>query len=206
MAIDKNSIYYELYNKVNKTSKHRFYAQNRLNRHNNLSLWTIITYSLIIILFSMLSLINFDLGSDYIKLLKDKNEFIEFSLLFFSIVILTISTALTMSNFGIRAEKSHDCGRELNALALKLELVKDQNDDAYQKHQELYEGILAKYDNHKTIDYKEYQLSYFEIKSIQDNFKYLKLFLSYYIALIFEFLVYIVLGLSLLFWFKYLLF
>ena len=214
----ENNIYKKLYDKINKTSRMRFYAQSRLNRHNQLSLWFIIIFSLVIILFSLISIYSFNINIETINnKLKYKEDFIELSLIFFSIFILTISTALTMSNFGVRAEKFHDCGKELSSLAIKLnEIVNDterQNPDQYKEYSDKYELILSKYDNHKPIDYKTYIIFYYydnqqKVRVDTDskkecnliNFEYFSLFVKYHLSNIVEYLVYWILGIILVVW------
>ncbi|MBU0925438.1 SLATT domain-containing protein [bacterium] len=146
----ENNKFLELKRRMMITATNRFNANTRLNRHNKFSLWTVISFSLGLIFVSIINVVHINsiINSSYIDI----------SLIFFSVTILAISTALTMSNFGARAEKFLDSGRELHALVLDFEKIIDdislQNITNYEKYQKEYEHILSRYENHKLIDHK----------------------------------------------------
>ena len=142
----EENIFIELERRIKTTATNRFNASSRLNKHNKFSLWTVMLFSLGLILVSILN-ITANIGS--------KN--VDIALIFFSVAILTISTALSMSNFGARAEKFLDCGRELHALALNFKTVinkeSTQTTENYAQYQKEYEHILSRYENHKVLDH-----------------------------------------------------
>ena len=106
-------------------------------------------FSLGLILASLASTLNLTINIT--------KQSLDLTSIFLSIVILVISTALSMNNFGVRSGKFHDCGRELQALLIEINkiLSKDeyQTSDKYDEIQSEYETILSKYENHKTIDF-----------------------------------------------------
>ena len=139
----------DLKRRISVTTSNRFNASERLKRHNQFSLFTVIAFSLGLILVSITITLNIDVAVNRVVLSA--------SSIFFSVVILTISTALSMSNFGLRGEKHHDCGRELHALLLDIEKSVLNNDlqspDSYSNYQAKYEQILARYENHTKVDH-----------------------------------------------------
>lgn len=149
----------ELKRRINITATNRFNANTRLNRHNKFSLWTVMAFSLGLILVSIINVIESTSNKD--------STTIDISLIFFSVSILTISTALSMSNFGARAEKFLDAGRELHALLLDFEkIISDsrmQTIDNYEMYQKEYEHILSRYENHKLLDHKITKLKFKEV-------------------------------------------
>lgn len=143
--MDEN-IFIELERRIKTTATNRFNASSRLNKHNKFSLWTVMLFSLGLILVSILNLTE-DICSKNVDII----------LIFFSVAILTISTALSMSNFGARAEKFLDCGRELHALALNFKTIlnneNEQTNENYEQYQKEYEHILSRYENHELLDH-----------------------------------------------------
>lgn len=111
----EQEIFVDLDRRIQTTATNRFNASSRVRKHDKFSLWTVIFFSLGLILASIFGALNVEL--------KHSPLFINVSSIFLSITILTISTALSMSNFGARAEKFLDCGRELHALALKFKPI-----------------------------------------------------------------------------------
>lgn len=176
----------ELKRRISTTANNRFNASSRLKRHNQLALSTVILFSLGLILFSLTSTLGIPTHSS--------STLLNASTIFFSVAILTISTALSMSDFSLRSERHHDCGRELNALSLELERFSNnqamRTSDEYEKYQKQYEQVLSKYENHKTIDHLFTKLSWseqYESKWYRPVFAYAGLFREYivYILLIF---------------------
>lgn len=139
----------EIYKRIDKTASCRFNASNRMRRHNTLSLAIVIFFSLGLIFVSLARAleINTSINGQSLDLMS----------IFFSITILVVSTALSKSDFGIRSEKFHDCGRELHSLLMKVKKNLDNTtlhtEQNYDDLQAMYERVLAKYDNHKPVDY-----------------------------------------------------
>jgi len=138
-----DDIFKELDRRILTTATNRFNASSRLNRHNKFSLWTVMYFSLILILVSIFNIVSIQPNIN--------QSLVNASSIFLSIVILTISTALSMSNFGARAEKFLDCGRELHALSFNFKkIINDtdlQTNENYEKYQKEYEYILSRYEN-----------------------------------------------------------
>ena len=87
----------DLKRRVATTANNRFNASERLKRHNQFSLATVILFSLGLILVSITNTLNITVALNGMML--------NASSIFFSVAILIISTALSMSNFGLRGEK-----------------------------------------------------------------------------------------------------
>lgn len=174
----------ELDRRIQTTATNRFNASARLKKHDKFSLWTVMIFSLGLILVSILSALNVQSYNSPL--------FINISSIFFSIAILTISTALSMSNFGARAEKFLDCGRELHALALAFKVILSDYDarisDNYEKYQKEYEHILSRYENHKYLDHLYTRLMWKESYD-QKWYNYLNTYFRFFV----EYLIYIVL-------------
>ena len=142
----------KLYERVTKTAAARFNASRRLRQHNAASLWTISLFSLGLIIVSLLQALSFALP------FSDKA--VNLGQVTLSMIILMISVILTMNNYGLRAEKLHTCGLEMNELALRLERVQQKN-SSQDEHSEIshtYSEILRRYDNHDEIDYEMMKL------------------------------------------------
>lgn len=158
-----------------------------MGRHNNLSLTIVVLFSLGLILVSLARALNINTSINA--------QALDFMSIFFSIAILVVSTALSKSNFGIKSEKFHDCGKELHALLMKIkkslahdELVTENN---YDHLQSLYEGILAKYENHKPVDYYHVKANWtesFKKKWYRKPLAYMHSFFEYFIYIILLFI------------------
>lgn len=144
-----NESFKQLKNRVDATATNRFNASNRLKNHNNFSIYVVMLFSLGLILVSLASTLNLTINIT--------KQSLDLTSIFLSIVILVISTALSMNNFGVRSEKFHDCGRELQTLLIRINKILSkeeyQTSEQYDEIQSEYETILSKYENHKTIDF-----------------------------------------------------
>lgn len=149
LGVSLKDAFSELHKRIDKTASCRFNASNRMRRHHNLSLTIVILFSLGLIFVSLARALEINTSID--------GQSLDLMSIFFSIAILVVSTALSKSNFGIKSEKFHDCGRELHALLMKIrKILADSSlhtEQNYDNLQALYEGVLAKYDNHKPVDY-----------------------------------------------------
>jgi uncharacterized integral membrane protein len=175
-----DNIFKELDRRILTTATNRFNASSRLNKHNKFSLWTVMYFSLILILVSIFNMVNVQSNIN--------PSFVNASSVFLSVVILTISTALSMSNFGARAEKFLDCGRELHALSFNFKkIINDtslQTNENYEKYQKDYEHILSRYENHKLIDHLYTKLLWkdsYNPKFYNYIITYLRYFFEYFI-------------------------
>lgn len=139
--------FHKLYGRVSKTAASRFNASRRLRIHNAASLWTISLFSLGLILVSLLQALSLPMPYP--------DKIVNLVQVFLSITILVISVILTMNNYGIRAERFHACGLEMNEIALRLERVEreDGTIEDYNAFADEYGEILRRYDNHEQIDF-----------------------------------------------------
>jgi uncharacterized integral membrane protein len=189
-----DNIFKELDRRILTTATNRFNASSRLNKHNKFSLWTVMYFSLILILVSIFNMVNVQPNVN--------PSFVNASSIFLSVVILTISTALSMSNFGARAEKFLDCGRELHALSFNFKkIINDtslQTNENYEKYQKDYEHILSRYENHKLIDHLYTKLLWKD--SYNPKFyNYIATYLRYF----FEYFIYFLLFITVSTWMYY---
>lgn len=92
---------------------------------------------------------TFELGS---RFSPDYSSFIQVVL---AIVILVISVILNMTNFSVRADRIHQCGMILNALARKVHRHINESSDSgtYDELVKEYDAVLQRYENHSSIDY-----------------------------------------------------
>jgi hypothetical protein len=134
---------------ISKTVASRFQASRRLTLHNNLSLFSITLFSILLILVSMVQAVGLKFAiSDYV---------VNIGQLFLSILVLCFSIAITMSDFSLKASKQHDCGMELNELVTYLKNKWDiaLSDEEYDDGVKKYYSILAKYENHLDVDFNK---------------------------------------------------
>lgn len=136
----------ELLDRVRKTASSRLFAHERLKIHVTISLWTISFFSMGLIFTPLAQVYNFKLNYS--------DDYIGFMQVVFAIVILAVSNILSMSNFSVRADRMHDCGMSLNALARKIEgAMNDKAIDSYVELSDKYEALLQRHENHAFIDY-----------------------------------------------------
>ncbi|RUO59212.1 SLATT domain-containing protein [Pseudidiomarina marina] len=157
--MQKKKPFEELHDRIQKTANNRFNAHNRLKLHHSLSLWTITLLSIGLILVPLLE--TFDLDSGL------RSGYSAFVQTFFAIVILVISIILNMTNFSVRAERFHQCGLILNALARRVHQKIDENAGGieYEKYVQDYDNALQRFDNHSRIDYlytKSHMTNYYK--------------------------------------------
>lgn len=145
--MQKENPFEELYDRVHKTAASRFFAHDRLKAHQNASIWTITASSLILIIIPLAQTFEIQYGFT-----NNQLNFIQVSL---AITILVLSAILSMANFSVRAEKIHQCGMILNALARKIHRhISDKSgSDVYDQLAKEYDDTLQKYENHTPVDY-----------------------------------------------------
>ncbi|CAI8732853.1 SLATT domain-containing protein [Pseudomonas sp. IT-P294] len=161
---------------ISKTVASRFQASRRLTLHNNLSLFSITLFSILLILVSMVQAVGLKFAvSDYV---------VNIGQLFLSILVLCFSIAITMSDFSLKSSKQHDCGMELNELVtyLKNKWDIELSDDEYNDSVKKYYSILAKYENHLDVDFNKVVAP----KKIcsKENLNYYARFGFYYVLLL----------------------
>ncbi|MDP1843374.1 MAG: SLATT domain-containing protein [Sediminibacterium sp.] len=131
----------------------RFYAHERYltqNKWSNIAVGMMSAYIIIINLISSYKIhLNEALGDNAVS-------FITTAL---SILILVFSQLENSNDFKLKAEKFHDCSREIAKLYRQVREVKRENLDEQKLNDFLrnitndYQTILDKFDNHKEIDY-----------------------------------------------------
>ena len=178
--------YKEVYVRVLKTCRTRFKAYVRFQRHNKASMATITFSSIILLIVPLAQGFN-------IPLKYDQNV-INYVQILLALVILVISSMLYMANFSVRAERFHNCGRELNVLARKLFIKRDifEVESDYEKYLKEYDIILSNCENHSQTDFMICQLEMIEYFSptvwfkIRTYAKYMIEFIPYLLILILE--------------------
>jgi hypothetical protein len=131
----------------------RFYAHERYltqNKWSNIAVGMMSAYIIIINLVTSYKIhLNETFGDNTVS-------FITTAL---SILILVFSQLENSNDFKLKAEKFHDCSREIAKLYRQVREVKRENLDEQKLSEFLrkitadYQTILDKYDNHKEIDY-----------------------------------------------------
>ncbi len=138
----------ELYDKIWKTKGSRFKAYNRLRMTNGLSFLTrslLTTYLIIINLINAFNLFPSGINSN----------FISFLLISIAIVLLVFVILENSNEYNLKAERYHDCAKQLGRLYNRLDEHKeDISKDSIDEIKSSYETILDKYENHIPIDYE----------------------------------------------------
>jgi hypothetical protein len=175
----------ELQRRSEITSKARYNAGRRMELHNAFSQWTLAFLAVGQIVIAL------------IVALKLKTVFspsyVDFGGIFFGVLVLAYSLLLGMGNYAARAIKHHACGMELGGLARALHFKSEDStskQDDYEKSASKYYEILAKYENHISIDYliASYEIA---IKDKMDFFRVLKNWLPILLGKFLQFFHYI---------------
>ncbi|WMN07799.1 SLATT domain-containing protein [Marivirga arenosa] len=144
------------YNKLWETKGARFIAAHRLELHEKLSVIAISLISVYIISLNLLVLFPVSKRSELFNNLN-----ITYSTICLSILILVVSLIISSRNYKLRAEKYHECGRQIMRLHDKICLWKNSNyspsSDEIEQISSEYLNVLDKYENHKRIDFLTFQ-------------------------------------------------
>ncbi len=136
----------ELLRRTKITTKSRYRASERLERHHKLSQWTVALISAALVFVPLAQ--SFGIASGL------KIVYLNATQATLAVLVLVYSLLLGQENFVSRAQSMHRNGIELGRFARKLagkgESVPDQ--EYFQLSEEYYD-ILNKYENHKPIDY-----------------------------------------------------
>jgi hypothetical protein len=136
----------ELLRRAKMTTKSRYRASERLERHHKLSQWTVSLISAALVFVPMMQVFKIELGIDVLYLNATQAAL--------AVLVLVYSLLLGQENFMLRSEAMHRNGVELGRFARKLAGIKGEvNDFRYAQLTEEYYAILEKYANHKPIDY-----------------------------------------------------
>lgn len=143
----------ELIRRLNKTTKSRYRAAERLERHHRFTQWTVSLLSAALIFIPLAEV--FKVPSPY------SPEFLNALQTVLAVVLLVYSLLLGQENFITRADRMHRCGVELGRLSRMLAVHegKQISDEEYETLAKSYYDILDKYENHKPIDYMFTKLS-----------------------------------------------
>ena len=135
-----------LYRKLVVTASARFEANRHLQLHHKLSLWTVSLFSVGIIVFQLIDILN-------IKTSISKPVLAAIQIIS-AIVIIIFSVLVNVSRFSERANHMYTCALDINALARRLlPTLPDGEANTYETIECEYEEILKRYENHSQIDY-----------------------------------------------------
>ncbi len=170
----------ELNYKIWSTKGARFEADKRLTiiaKMSNISLSILSAY---LIIASLISVYN--IHSDI------KIELINYVVTALSIILLVLSQYENSQNYSLRAKDFHNCGLELSSLYNQLRLFKTLSPNSSEiekkefaiKLSQDYQNILAKYENHLSIDYNNFKLAHQEyFKNVKQDERFLIKFKSF---------------------------
>jgi hypothetical protein len=169
------------------TKGSRYNAYRRYEWKHRLSLTSI----------SMLTLYVFGLTlADFCHILRStgNNNIISFISMVLSIFILILSLLENSNNYQIKAERLHNCAKEITGVYNELRMLMHSEDSYDYKFKELeeitkrYDGIIQKYgENHDKIDYELFQsenYKEFEINLIRKKFILIKSLKAYWLYII----------------------
>ena len=117
-----------------------------------------------------------------------KIELINYVVTALSIILLVLSQYENSQNYSLRAKDFHNCGLELSSLYNQLRLFKTLSPNSSEiekkefaiKLSQDYQNILAKYENHLSIDYNNFKLAHQEyFKNVKQDERFLIKFKSF---------------------------
>ncbi|WP_273150441.1 SLATT domain-containing protein [Methylophaga thiooxydans] len=145
----------ELLRRTKKTTKSRYRASERLERHHKFSQWTVSFLSVALVFIPLMQAFDVDVGIESLYLNATQA--------ILAVLILAYSLLLGQENFISRSEAMHRNGVELGRFARTLAAYKGKEnvpDEEYHLLVEKYYDILEKYENHKPLDYLFTRLYY----------------------------------------------
>ena len=144
----------ELLRRTKKTTKSRYRASERLERHHKYSQWSVALLSCALIFIPLVQVFQVHTGIS--------NEILALIQAVLAVLVLVYSLLLGQENFISRSNDMHKNGVELGRYARKLAGLNgsEVQDAEYNQLVEEYYNILEKYENHKPVDYLFTQLSY----------------------------------------------
>jgi len=148
----------ELYRKIDKVTRIRYIAANRLKIHQKLSQWITTLLSVLLIIVPLLQALKVPIRSS--------EQFLNAVQVFLAVLVLAYSLLLGTENYSSRAENMESCGVELSFLAREIfpYIEADHDIYLYKIFSEKYQSILVKYKNHDPIDHKLYILEKIDIR------------------------------------------
>ena len=150
--IENHESFKGLYRKVDKVSRLRYNAADRLKRHQQFSQWITSLLSVILIIVPLLQALKVKTNVS--------DQLLNAIQVFLAVLILAYSLLLGIENYSSRSEKMHTCGLELSSLAREIYPYLEIENDSflYKRFSEKYQSILEKYENHSQIDNNLYDL------------------------------------------------
>lgn len=138
----------ELLRRTKRTTKSRYLASERLERHHKMSQWTVALLSCALIFIPMVQAFNVPTGYS--------TQLLNFTQAIAAVLVLVYSLLLGQESFISKSQSMHRNGVELGRLARTLAGLngREVSDEEYQDLVDQYYGILEKYENHKPIDYQ----------------------------------------------------
>jgi hypothetical protein len=157
-AKDFNDLGEELYHVFMSTKGARFNSHRRLLSKSNLSNLTVSLLTAYVIIINLLGLVRINgttpLNTDFVSLLTTA----------LSILILVFSQIEASYEYKLKAEKYHDCAKEIGELYYELRDIQHKTAEAKDKEEKFsdlrkrYSEIISRYDNHSNIDYFRFML------------------------------------------------
>lgn len=142
----------ELLRRAEKTTKARYSASDRLERHHKFSQWTVSLISTALVFVPMMQAFDVDLGAKAIYLNATQAVL--------AVLVLVYSLLLGQENFISRSEAMQRNALELGAFSRHLAgSITTISQEEYKSYVNAYYDILQKYPNHKPIDYLYTQLA-----------------------------------------------
>lgn len=150
----------ELNYKIWSTKGARFEADKRLTNISKISNISLSILSSYLIIASLISVYNLSKDSD--------TNLLSYVITALSIIVLVLTQYENSQDYKLRAKEFHNCGLELSVLYNKLRIYKT----LHTNHTEIearnfasdlsseYQAILAKYENHRPIDYSNFMISH----------------------------------------------
>lgn len=151
MSINTRS-FSELYRKVEITTRARYNAARRLDRHQRLSQWMLTLISVELIAIPLFQTANIPT-----RVTPQVMNVIE---IFLSVLILAYSLLIGAENYATRSEKMLNCGIELSRLGRQIAPLHDTeyHEQVYLELVNKYHDVLEKYENHLSIDHEMYKI------------------------------------------------
>jgi hypothetical protein len=137
-----------------RTKGARFNAHRRLLKNQKVFTFVTAFSSIHLLSISILQL------TDLVKLSEAQSDWLSFISIVLSIIILAYSLAVSGEEYGLKSEKHHSCGIELDKVNTRLQLIGSSSNEladiANQYHQCLEKHML----NHDVVDDEYFQVQH----------------------------------------------
>lgn len=162
--MDNNEQKNQLDTKIWQTKGSRFNAYRRLAKRNSILTFVTSLSSIHLLSIGIIQL------SSLIKITSNQSQWLSFTSIILSIIILAYSLFESGKEHGLKSEKHHLCALELDTCYSKLAFIKPDNSIELSKLAEDYNEIKQKHSlNHEPIDNNYFKLehlnSFDEMKS-----------------------------------------